>query len=460
MLSLEQEIAFQKFSRGENLLISGPGGTGKSFLIKTLVEHMCSRDEFNFQVTSTTGCSSVLLSNSIDIDGKNLSVKTINTWSGIKLCKGDNETIIKNVLKNPKMLKTWRKIKTLIIDEVSMISCKMFDILMLLAKKTRNSGQPFGGIQLVLFGDYLQLPPISDLSDPETSKFAFESKEWYEVIPPKNHIELKTIFRQKDEIFKKILNEVRIGELSLEGKEILKSYVGRKYVPEEHNGIIPIQILPTRKQVLEVNSSEYEKVIGKEFKFISKVDVNHTVLENGQEISEKDKRIFKNLTEQEKNYEVNSLRSSIPVDDEISLKVGVPVMILVNLDLENGISNGTQGIVTSMRNNNPVVRLMNGSERVILPYMWRSPDYPSIVISQLPLTLSYASSIHKQQGSTIDIARMTLGFSIFEDSQIYVALSRLTSLDGLYLTSFHPQKISVNKKAKAFYDSFNTPLVK
>lgn len=456
MLSSEQEIAFQKFCRGENLLISGPGGTGKSFLIKTLVEHMCLRKELDFQVTSTTGCSSVLLSNSIEIKGKNLSVKTINSWSGIKLCKGDNETIVQNVLKNPKMLKTWRKIKTLIIDEVSMISCKMFDILMLLAKKTRKSDEPFGGIQLVLLGDYLQLPPIPDFSDIETSKFAFESKEWYRVISLENHIELKTIFRQKDEKFKKILNEVRIGELSLESKEILKSYVGRKYESDEHNGIIPIQILPTRRQVLEVNSSEYGKVVGKEFKFISRIDLNHTLLENGQPISEEVKRDFKNLTQQEKNFELINLKNSIPVDEEISLKVGVPVMILVNLDLENGISNGTQGIVVSMRNNFPVVKLMNGSEKVILPYTWQNPDYPNIVITQLPLTLSFASSVHKQQGSTIDIARMTLGFSIFEDSQIYVALSRLTSLDGLYLTSFHPQKISVNKKAKAFYDSFNS----
>jgi ATP-dependent DNA helicase PIF1 len=91
---------------------------------------------------------------------------------------------------------------------------------------------------------------------------------------------------------------------------------------------------------------------------------------------------------------------------------------------------------------------------MIMPYIWQSPEYPCITISQLPLTLSYASSIHKQQGTTIDIARMSLGYNIFEDSQIYVALSRITSLDGLYLDSFHAQKITVNKKAKEFYEKF------
>jgi GTPase SAR1 family protein len=112
MLSPEQEISFEKFCRGESMLISGPGGTGKSYLIKALVEHMHSTNNKSFQVTSTTGCSSVLLSNSIKINGKNLPVRTINSWSGIKLCKGDNDSIVKNILKNAHTLKSWRKIKT------------------------------------------------------------------------------------------------------------------------------------------------------------------------------------------------------------------------------------------------------------------------------------------------------------------------------------------------------------
>ena len=456
MLSPEQEIAFEKFCKGESMLISGPGGTGKSFLIKTLVEHMHSTNNKSFQVTSTTGCSSVLLSNSIKINGKNLPVRTINSWSGIKLCKGDNNTIVNNIVKNAYTVKAWRKIKTLIIDEVSMMSCKMFDVLVSIARSSRGNNRPFGGIQLILLGDYLQLPPISDPSDIETSKFAFESKEWYNVIPLKNHIELKTIFRQKDEILKKILNEVRVGELSNENKKILQSYVGRKYCPEDNNGIIPIQILPTRKEVLNVNTTEYEKIKGVEFIFKQVVDKDfRTYVENGVKIEESIIKECRGLTKQATDYQIADLKCSVPVDEKIMLKVGVPVMILVNLDLENGISNGSQGIVTSI-DTFPIVSFGNGKKRMIMPYMWQSPEYPCITISQLPLTLSYASSIHKQQGTTIDIARMSLGYNIFEDSQIYVALSRITSLDGLYLDSFHAQKITVNKKAKEFYDKFTS----
>lgn len=158
MLSYEQEIAFKKFCRGESLLISGPGGSGKSYLIKRLVEHLQSIGRNSFQVTSTTGCSSVLLSNSIEINGKNLPVRTINSWSGIKLCKGDNDSIVKRVVGNPYLLKSWRKVRTLIIDEVSMLSCKMFNILVKIARISKGINESFGGIQIVLLGDYFQLP--------------------------------------------------------------------------------------------------------------------------------------------------------------------------------------------------------------------------------------------------------------------------------------------------------------
>jgi ATP-dependent DNA helicase PIF1 len=454
MLSREQQFAFEKFCRGESMLISGPGGTGKSFLIKLLVEHMISTNNKAFQVTSTTGCSSVLLSNSIKIHGKNLPVRTINSWSGVKLCKGDNKTIVDSIINNRYTLNSWRKIKTLIIDEVSMMSCKMFDVLVSIARLSRGNNKSFGGIQLVLVGDYLQLPPVPDPSDIETSKFAFESNEWYKVISLENHIELKTIYRQKDEILKNILNEIRVGELSESNKAILQSYVGRKYCPEDNNGIIPIQILPTRKGVLEVNTTEYDKVIGDERVFKLSVDSDYrTYLENGTPISSQVIAEYKKMTKQAVTYHINDLKTNIPVDESISLKVGVPVMILVNLDLEQGISNGSQGVVVSI-DTFPVVKFANGTKRTILPYVWQSPDIPCITVSQLPLTLSYASSIHKQQGTTIDIARMSLGFNIFEDSQIYVALSRITSLDGLYLDSFHSKKISINRKAKEFYEKF------
>lgn len=463
-LSLEQQYAFDKFCQGHNLLVSGSGGTGKSLLIENMVKYLHFMDEKKFQVTGLTGCCSVLLSNNIQINGKNLSVKTLNSWAGIRLCKGPNECIIQNVIKNNFLLRRWRSIKVLIVDEVSMLNAKMFSVLEEIARKSRKNTAPFGGIQVIFLGDHLQLPPVPDFTDTETMKFCFEAEQWYSTFPIQNHIELKTIFRQKDPICREILNEVRIGELSQKNKEILQAQVGKIYNPDEHNGIIPIELFATRNQVSNINKAKYDEVFGEERIFVSKISTNCQVhIENNKPISLVENVKCHSLTPQSLKIEIQNITTSVPVEERIYLKIGVPVMVLVNLDVENAICNGTLGIVSRIDKkigilgeySVPIVRFRDGSERVIEPYIWQNEDYPTITITQIPLTLSYASSIHKQQGASIECARMNLGYSIFEDSQIYVALSRVTSLEGLYLDSFHAHKISVNKKAKEFYSSFS-----
>ena len=458
-LSPEQKYAYEKVCRGENVFITGPGGSGKSYLIEKIVQHFTSI-AVCYQITSTTGCSAVLLSNNIQICGRNINVKTIHSFSGIGLCKGDNDTIINKAVNNFFLSKRWRQIKVLIIDEVSMMSCKLFNVIESIARESRRNDLPFGNIQIILLGDFLQLPPIHDINDPETAKFCFESEEWYKTIPLQNHIELKTVFRQKDEIFRNILNEIRMGEISKMSEDVLKSLVGKEYDAESHFGIIPLQILPTRREVSFVNQSYYDKIHAIEYTFHHDLKTNVAIYTDGKnippEIIKKSKNLQSNPTLME--IEIKNLKNNIPVEDSISLKEGVPVMIVFNLDIENSICNGTLGIVSGFSKNGdthiPIVRFDNGCERLIGFHTWQHSEFPTITFSQIPLTLAYASSIHKQQGSSIAMARMNLGKSVFEDSQIYVALSRMTSLDGLYLDSFESSKISVNKKAKEFYESF------
>ena len=178
---------FDKFCQGQNLFIADPGCSGKSFLIKTIVQHLRTGvKSISFQVTSTTGCSGVLLSTNIQIKGKNLPVQTINAFRGISLCKKKNSVIVDNVVKNKFLFKAWRQIKVSIIDKVSMMCCRTFNILDSPAKLTRKNALPFGGIQVVLLGDFLQLPLILDISNLETAKFCFESGEWCNVIPIEN----------------------------------------------------------------------------------------------------------------------------------------------------------------------------------------------------------------------------------------------------------------------------------
>jgi PIF1-like helicase len=166
--------------------------------------------------------SCVLLSSNIKNEsGKPQSVKTINSWAGIRLCQGPDIAIIDRVIGKKYLLASWRKIDVLIIDEVSMMSCKVFTIIETIARLVRNSSQPFGGIQLVLMGDFLQLPPIADLLDIATGMFAFQAPRWLDVVPWANHIELKTIFRQTDDVFREILNEIGMDKLSEKNKIIL-----------------------------------------------------------------------------------------------------------------------------------------------------------------------------------------------------------------------------------------------
>lgn len=443
-LSPEQLSAFRLFQKGCNLFISGPGGTGKSFLIKLF--HQTATKPI--QITSTTGCSAILLSEAI---GRNC-VKTINSWSGIRICRGTKDKIIETVLRNKYAVKEWKKTQILVIDEVSMLCAKMFDLLDTIGRCARNRNVPFGGIQIICLGDLYQLPPVPEQGDAETSMFCFESPTWFETFPIQQHIELKTIFRQKDETFKTILNEIRVGKLSMENSEILKQYVNRSY--EDDSGIIPMKLLPTRSQVNFINISEYEKVKEPVFTYRQYISTSTNVEDSLYK--------FNKLSPKQQEMEVLNLKNTLPAEEEVNLKKGVPVMCLVNLDLEAGISNGSMGVivdfvptVTNMPDitHIPIVKFANGVIRPIGPYIWQHYEYLNISITQIPLRLSYSSTIHKLQGSTLDLAEINLGESIFAEGQIYVGLSRMKSLDGLYLTAFDPQRIKVNKRVEDFYNT-------
>ena len=460
-LSEEQTRVIAKFQAGENIFVSGPGGSGKSYLTKYL-SMTATRKPIQF--TSTTGCSSVLLSSVIGPTSS--TVRTINSWSGVRLCKGDPAMIIQSVLKNIHTVKAWRKLKTLVIDEVSMLSKKLFDILEELGRKTRMNSLPFGGIQVIFLGDMYQLAPIPDIGDLASGLFCFESDRWYDVFPLANHIALTRIYRQKDTKFQEILNQVRVGELSKENADILKSYIDREYRAEEHNGVTPIKIHSTRQQVMLTNASEYAKNVETEQVYEGQPQENcRKYIDTDKPIPHDVLMAGLRLSTQAKHFEMGLLKSNCPVEEVLKLKMGSPVMCLVNLDLERGIANGTLGTIQSFTERRssggqwctlPVVQFSNGMTCTITPHTWQHQEYPNLIYSHLPLCLSYSSTIHKLQGSTLDLAEMNLGGNVFADGQVYVGLSRVKSLEGLYLTAFHAKKIRVNEKARAFYAKFCT----
>ena len=447
-LSIEQECALQQYENGDNLFVTGEGGTGKTTLIQYLIKNAYRRKK-KLQICAMTGCAALLL---------NCGAKTIHSWSGIRLAKGEMENVVHSVLYNKRSAQNWKSIDILVIDEVSMMSKRIFDILNEIGKRVRRNSKPFGGIQVIFCGDFYQLPPVSSSEEIGSDLFCFESPEWYQTFPYDNHIVLNTIFRQTDMKYKEILSGIRKGQIDKHGMDLLKSCVNRSFDKEKHNGCVPTKLYPTRSKVDHVNKTMYDKLDGQsyEYDFVSKSDCR-CILETNASIPLMElQKCRKQLDETKITNEINSLANNSPCVRSLQLKKGTNVMCTVNLEMEKGICNGSTGIVIDFVMHGgvpfPIVQFSNGIKREIQIKYWQSEEYPVIAIGQLPLCHAWAMTIHKIQGATLSMAEMDIGNGIFECGQTYVALSRVKSLDGLYLTSFDPSKIKINPKVREFYE--------
>jgi ATP-dependent DNA helicase PIF1 len=452
-LSNEQQIIIDKCIRGENMFVTGSGGCGKSLIIRILkniympsrniddIRHITDRyrniEYKNIQVCALTGVASVLLQ---------CSAKTIHSFSGIGISNASNEQILKKIKNSSFYRKNWKETDILIIDEVSMMSQHMFELLDYLGKNIRRNARPFGGIQIIMFGDFFQLPPVSkDAEDKLRKNFCFESELWFETFSSQNHMELIKIFRQSDENFKKILNQIREGKIRRNVNDFLLNYVNRDKTLEI---IQPTKLYPKRSQVDYINSFEMDKLEG---------DIHEYEISNILNLSmtEKQKLLRDTFTPEQIANELNYLQGNIPCEKKISLKIGSQVMSIVNLNLNdiNPICNGSQGVILRFdENNNPVIKFSSGFEYTMLQYVWASETIPGIGVRQLPIILAWALTIHKSQGATMDAIEVDAGSGIFECGQTYVALSRVKSLEGLYLSAFDVTRIKINRKVQEFYE--------
>lgn len=420
MLTDEQNRVVEYVEQGYNLFITGPGGVGKSFLIRWIHEHF--RDVV---LTAMTGCAATLLGE---------SAFTLHSWSGIGIGDGTVEEILKEVKKRKGAIGRWMSCKILIIDEVSMLTGETFDLLNRLAQIIRCNTKPFGGIQLLLFGDFFQLPPIA-----KGEGFLFEATSWKDTID--FIFALKKIQRQTDKDWQKVLNKIRCGKYdSFCHEKILPRVVESMDVFESWE-IKPTRLFCRNLDVDALNARELAKLNQEKKTFSTRTEISSKAGHFDFDI--------KNAVEvMDKNF---------PYSVSLDLCLGAQVMLLYNMNTQAGLINGARGVVIGFENitRYPIVKFKNGIQETIGPYEWKMKKYKGISRVQIPLKLAWACTIHKIQGQTLDSVVVDCGSTVFEYGQTYVALSRVKDLEGLHLLDFDETKILAHPKVKEFYRNVN-----
>ena len=423
MLNKQQLEAFNHLKKDKNILITGPAGTGKSKIIESFFKYAKNDIKYyqkgSIVKTSTTGSSAFLIGG-----------YTLHSYLGIGLGKSDVKTMVSNIRKNKTIRERWINLKTLIIDEISMLSAELFDKLEEIARIIRkNQMFVFGGIQIVMVGDFCQLPIIN------SDKFCFESEKWNDVV--EKVIYLKDIIRQNDPVYQKCLNEIRMGECSIETVEVLTSRLNKK--PIDPN-IIPTLLYSRKIDVDRINDENLKKL-----------------LENNKVYKYKAKYSFEgNVRKNVKEMYMDKIDKNCPAEKVLKLCKGAQVMITCN-NSEIGVVNGSRGVLIGFSDEDPIIKLIDGREVIIEKHTWSMDISDDKIIKkiQYPLKLAYAITIHKSQGMTLDCVETDIGKSIFEYGQVYVVLSRVKNLDGLLLKNFAKNKIKVHPKVKEFYSNLN-----
>ncbi len=331
--------------------------THNSFLIKLFKNIYQSTRKI--AMTSTTGTSALLIGGC-----------TLHSYLGIGLGRGSADDLSSIIFKNKFVKKRWLELEVLIIDEISMMTPELFDKLEEVARTVRMNDKPFGGIQLILTGDGLQLPCV------DSDELFFQAKSWEVCV--EHTVYLNEIFRQRDATFQKCLNEVRMAEMSEDTIKILKSRIGVKL--ENEFNITPTTIFSLNYKVDELNNQELDKLSANDNLFY----------EYNMEYD------FLTFTK-DKQQTIERFKKNCIAPEQLQICVGAQVMLLKNLDVENGLANGSRGIVTKFIEDKPVVKFLCGIEKIIDYDFWTLEEGKVKVLQakQIPLKVAFAISIHK-----------------------------------------------------------------
>lgn len=428
ILNNSQTLALDAVKEGKSVFITGSPGTGKSFLLKNIIEYFNDNSK-TVGITASTGCSATLIGG-----------QTIHSY----LSMGIGNTTIENTVTKIKGYKgkymKILKMKALILDEISMIDDETFERISSILKKVRDNSIPFGGIQVILVGDFCQLSPVS-------GNFCFTSSEWNELNP--KCIQLNELVRQKDDVvFQNILEEIRFGKCSKKTEKILKELQNTKF-----NKIKPTKLYSLNRDVCQINQREFEILYLKTNNVIVEtaniIQCFPLTLEDSNTSNGVDIDISKDIF----RYNASSNDKAAKLDDYvIELFKGLQVMVTRNINFETNLINGTIGIVTNLTKKYVTIQDTKGMLHTIW-YHTDTNNNTKIHYKFMPIKLAYALSIHKSQGATLDAIEVDGSTSIFASGQLYTALSRARDMSSIRLMYFDKGSIMCNQIVKDFYTS-------
>lgn len=403
---MNQKLALEILLSGESALLTGPAGSGKTYVLNQFIR-LAKHDGKHISVTATTGLAAT-----------HLGGTTIHSWSGIGISDYISNNFVEHLSKGRREI--IEKTDTLIIDEISMLHDYRLDMVDEVCRLVRKRpDDPFGGIQVIMSGDFFQLPPINRRDSGREGGFVTSSQAWAELDPAVLY--LGEQHRQDDEVLLDILDSLRTGDLRRHHAEKLLERVD--IMPSDPDNLTELHTMNV--DVDRINAERLAKLPGD--------TVIYTATHTGSA-----------------NY-VENLARSVLAPETLELKEGALVMAVRN-DPNKRYANGSIGQVVDFDpvTEYPLVLFRNGREVTMVPDTWelRDGDKKRASISQIPLRLAWAITVHKSQGMTLDAARIDLR-KAFVEGMGYVALSRVRSLETLYLHGINRMALSVSEDATA-----------
>jgi ATP-dependent DNA helicase PIF1 len=413
MLNKSQDAALQLLLSNKNVFLTGAAGTGKSFLINHYRKHFAPK----VPVVSSTGAAAVLVNG-----------RTFHSFFGLGTMHENYDIVLQNAISNPFLNYRIKKLHTVIIDEISMLSGRALDLANLICKTIKNQPElPFGGVRLIIVGDFYQLPPVSEKGKID---WAFESFSWQEA--NFECFELKEFMRTTEDEFLKVLSNIRSGRCTRVEEKFLNDHVLK---PNE--GFVGTRIFARKNKVLEYNEQSLNLLEGE---FVS----------------------YQTIYQGEMEY-VDRLKRSLPIDEELRVKEEALVMIRINDNSRQQLYvNGTLGHIQHMDDEEMLILTLNGRLVTLKKHLFQLKDGDGEVLASaknFPITVAYAITIHKSQGATIDQAVVELS-NLWDSGQAYTALSRLSNSAGLRLLSWDKRSIKVDQKVINFYKQINENQIK